>query len=196
MSGIDSGISVQGAGAACAAPAGGAPAAGTDGAPARTWQGPSAPERLGILRRARSIAIVGASANPARASYFVGTYLLSSSPYEVYFVNPRAETILGQPAYASLADLPVVPDIVDVFRKDADLPGVAREAVEVGAKALWLQLGSWNEEAAAIAEAGGLEVVMDRCVKIEHARFHGGLHLAGFNTGEISSRKQRVSARR
>jgi predicted CoA-binding protein len=196
MSGIDRGISVQGAGAACAAPAGGAPAAGTDGAPARTWQGPSAPERLGILRRARSIAIVGASANPARASYFVGTYLLSSSPYEVYFVNPRAETILGQPAYASLADLPVVPDIVDVFRKDADLPGVAREAVEVGAKALWLQLGSWNEEAAAIAEAGGLEVVMDRCVKIEHARFHGGLHLAGFNTGEISSRKQRVSARR
>jgi predicted CoA-binding protein len=196
MSGIDSGISVQGAGAAGAAPAGGAPAAGTDGAPARTWQGPSAPERLGILRRARSIAIVGASANPARASYFVGTYLLSSSPYEVYFVNPRAETILGQPAYASLADLPVVPDIVDVFRKDADLPGVAREAVEVGAKALWLQLGSWNEEAAAIAEAGGLEVVMDRCVKIEHARFHGGLHLAGFNTGEISSRKQRVSARR
>jgi predicted CoA-binding protein len=196
MSGIDRGISVLGAGAACAAPAGGAPAAGTDGAPARTWQGPSAPERLGILRRARSIAIVGASANPARASYFVGTYLLSSSPYEVYFVNPRAETILGQPAYASLADLPVVPDIVDVFRKDADLPGVAREAVEVGAKALWLQLGSWNEEAAAIAEAGGLEVVMDRCVKIEHARFHGGLHLAGFNTGEISSRKQRVSARR
>jgi predicted CoA-binding protein len=196
MSGIDSGISVQGGGGAGAAPAGGAPAAGTDGAPARTWQGPSAPERLGILRRARSIAIVGASANPARASYFVGTYLLSSSPYEVYFVNPRAETILGQPAYASLADLPVVPDIVDVFRKDADLPGVAREAVEVGAKALWLQLGSWNEEAAAIAEAGGLEVVMDRCVKIEHARFHGGLHLAGFNTGEISSRKQRVSARR
>ena len=89
-----------------------------------------------------------------------------------------------------------MPDIVDVFRRDADLPGVAREAVEVGAKALWLQLGSWNEEAAAIAEAGGLDVVMDRCVKIEHARFHGGLHLAGFDTGEISSRKQRVSGRR
>ena len=162
---------------------------------ARTWQGPSAPDRLGILRRARSIAIVGASANAARASYFVATYLLSSSPYQVYFVNPRATTILGQPAYASLADLPVVPDLVDVFRKDADLPGVAQEAVEVGAKALWLQLGSWNEEAAAIAEAGGLDVVMDRCVKIEHARFHGGLHLAGFNTGEISSRKQRLSGR-
>lgn len=163
---------------------------------ARTWQGPSAPARLSILRRARSIAIVGASANAARASYFVATYLLSSSPYQVYFVNPRATTILGQPAYASLADLPVVPDLVDVFRKDADLPGVAQEAVEVGAKALWLQLGSWNEEAAAIAEAGGLDVVMDRCVKIEHARFHGGLHLAGFNTGEISSRKQRLSGRR
>ncbi|NMA77840.1 MAG: CoA-binding protein [Actinomycetales bacterium] len=159
----------------------------------RTWQAPSAPARLAILRRARSIAIVGASANPARASYFVGTYLLSSSPYEVYFVNPRAETILGRPAYDSLADLPVVPDVVDVFRKDADLPGVAREAVEVGAKTLWLQLGSWNEEAAAIAEAGGLDVVMDRCLKIEHARFHGGLHLAGFNTGEISAKKQRLA---
>ena len=159
----------------------------------RTRQAPSAPARQAILRRARSIAIVGASANPARASYFVGTYLLSSSPYEVYFVNPRAETILGRPAYDSLADLPVVPDVVDVFRKDADLPGVAREAVEVGAKTLWLQLGSWNEEAAAIAEAGGLDVVMDRCLKIEHARFHGGLHLAGFNTGEISAKKQRLA---
>lgn len=185
-----SGISVQ-SGEACAAPVQ-TPAAG---APARTWQGPSAPERLAILRRARSIAIVGASANPARASYFVGTYLLSSAPYDVYFVNPRAETILGQPAYASLADLPVVPDIVDVFRKDSDLPGVAQEAVDVGAKALWLQLGSWNEEAAAIAEKAGLDVVMDRCVKIEHARFHGGLHLAGFDTGEISSRKQLLSGR-
>ncbi|WP_227873186.1 CoA-binding protein [Brachybacterium ginsengisoli] len=183
------GISVQGAGDACAVPA-------TPGeTPGRTWQGPSAPERLAILRRARSIAIVGASTNPARASYFVSTYLLSSSPYEVYFVNPRATEILGRPAYASLADLPEVPDIVDVFRKDADLPGVAQEAVDAGARTLWLQLGSWNEEAAAIAEAGGLDVVMDRCVKIEHARFHGGLHLAGFNTGEITSRKQRVSGR-
>jgi len=190
-----SGISIQGAGAACAAPAG-ASVPSAAGESVRTWQGPSAPERLAILRRARSIAIVGASANPARASYFVGTYLLSSTPYEVYFVNPRAESILGRPAYGSLADLPVVPDVVDVFRRDADLPGVAREAVGVGAKALWLQLGSWNDEAAAIAEAGGLDVVMDRCVKIEHARFHGGLHLAGFDTGEISARKQRLSGRR
>lgn len=159
----------------------------------RTWEGPSAAERLAILRRTKTIAIVGASDNPARASYFVGTYLTSSSPYEVYFVNPRAETILGRPAYPSLADLPVVPDLVDVFRADKDLPGVAREAVAVGAKTLWLQLGSWNEEAARIAEDGGLTVVMDRCVKVEHARFHGGLHLAGFDTGVISSRRQVIS---
>ena len=160
---------------------------------ARTWEAPNAVARLGILRRAESIAIVGASNNPARASYFVATYLLSSSPYDVYFVNPMADEILGHKAYASLADLPVVPDIVDVFRKHDDLPEVAREAVEVGAKALWLQLGSWNEEAARIAEDAGLEVVMDRCVKIEHARFHGGLHLAGFDTGVISSKRQVVA---
>ena len=159
----------------------------------RTWQGPSAASRLGILRRAKSIAVVGASNNPARASYFVGTYLLSSSPYDVYFVNPMATEILGHPAYPSLADLPVVPDIVDVFRKHEDLPGVAQEAVDVGAKALWLQLGSWNEEAAKIAESAGLYVVMDRCIKIEHARFHGGLHLAGFDTGVISSKRQVVA---
>lgn len=177
---------------ACALPT---PQADAAGGERNTWQSPSAPARLGLLRRARSVAIVGASDNPARASYFVGTYLLSSSPYDVYFVNPRADEILGHKAYASLADLPVVPDIVDVFRKDADLPGVAREAVEVGAKALWLQLGSWNEEAAAIAEAAGLEVVMNRCIKIEHARFHGGLHLAGFDTGVISSKRQVVAAR-
>lgn len=169
-------------------------ATGSDPAHAdRTWQGPGAGARLGILRRARSIAIVGASNNPARASYFVATYLLSSAPYEVYFVNPRADEILGRKAYASLADLPVVPDIVDVFRRHDDLPGVAEEAVAVGAKALWLQLGSWNEEAAKIAEDGGLSVVMDRCIKIEHARFHGGLHLAGFNTGVVSSKRQVVA---
>lgn len=163
------------------------------GGTARTWEGPNAGTRLSILRRAKSVAMVGASDNPARASYFVATYLQASSPYNVYFVNPRAETILGQKAYASLADLPIVPDIVDVFRAHDDLPGVARDAVDVGAKTLWLQLGSWNEEAAATAEAAGLEVVMDRCLKIEHARFHGGLHLAGFNTGVISSKRQVVA---
>lgn len=168
-------------------------AADSAAAPLRTWQAPTAGERLGMLRRAKSIAIVGASNNPARASYFVATYLLSSTPYDVYFVNPMADEIMGQPAYASLAELPIVPDIVEVFRKDSDLPGVAQEAVEVGAKTLWMQLGSWNEEAAAIAERAGLDVVMDRCVKIEHARFHGGLHLAGFDTGVISSKRQVVA---
>lgn len=155
----------------------------------RTWTGPSAPERLAILRRTKSIAIVGASTNPSRASYFVSTYLLSSSDYRVHFVNPRATEILGQPVYASLADLPETPDVVDVFRKHDDLPGVLDEAKAVGAKTLWLQLGSWHEDVARDAEAAGMEVVMDRCVKIEHARFDGGLHLAGFDTGVISSRR-------
>jgi predicted CoA-binding protein len=157
--------------------------------PARTWQGPTAPERLALLRRTRSVAVVGASNNPARASYFVTTYLLSSTPYDVYLVNPRETEILGQPVYPSLAALPVVPDLVDVFRRHDDLPTVLDETLAVGAKALWLQLGSWHEEVAARAEAAGLDVVMDRCVKIEHARFHGGLHLAGFDTGVISSRR-------
>ena len=156
----------------------------------RTWIGPNQQERFALLRQSKSIAIVGASNNPARASYFVTTYLLSSSPYDVYLVNPRETEILGQPVYASLADLPVAPDIVDVFRKHDDLPGVAQEAIDVGAATLWLQLGSWNEEAAALAESAGLSVVMDRCIKIEHARFHGGLHLAGFDTGVISSKRQ------
>ena len=156
----------------------------------RTWVGPSAPERLSLLRSAKSIAIVGASDKPSRASYFVATYLLSSSPYKVYFVNPVAKEILGQPVYASLADLPETPDIVDVFRRHDDLPTVLEEVKAVGAKTLWLQLGSWHEDVAREAEAAGMNVVMDRCVKIEHARFHGGLNLAGFNTGVISSKRQ------
>ena len=172
-------------GEACALP-GATPAAH----PERAWVGPNQQERFALLRRSTSVAIVGASNNPARASFFVTTYLLSSSAYDVYLVNPRETEILGQPVYASLADLPVVPDIVDVFRRHDDLPGVAQEAIDVGASALWLQLGSWNEDAAALAEGAGLSVVMDRCIKIEHARFHGGLHLAGFDTGVISSRRQ------
>jgi len=156
----------------------------------RTWEGPGARERLGLLRRARTVAMVGASANPSRASYFVATYLLSSSDYEVYFVNPRATEILGRPVFPTLASLPVKPDLVDVFRKPADLPGVLDETLEVGAATLWLQLGLWDEATARRAEAAGLDVVMDRCLKIEHARFHGGLHLAGFDTGVISSRRR------
>ncbi len=156
----------------------------------RTWVGPSAKERLGILRRARSVAIVGASPNPARSSYFVGTYLQQSSDYRVYFVNPNATEILGQPAYPDLASLPEVPDIVDVFRKASDIPSVIDDAIAVGAPTVWVQLGIWNEEAARYGESKGLTVVMDRCIKVEHARFHGGLHLMGFDTGVISAKKQ------
>jgi len=156
----------------------------------RTWVGPSAKERLGILRRAKSVAIVGASPNPARSSYFVGTYLQQSSDYRVYFVNPNATEILGQPAYPDLASLPEVPDIVDVFRKASDIPSVVDDVVAAGASTMWVQLGIWNEEAAIDAEKRGLTVVMDRCIKVEHARFHGGLHLMGFDTGVISAKKQ------
>ena len=156
----------------------------------RTWVGPGAKERLSILRKAKSIAIVGASPNPARSSYFVGTYLQQSSDYRVYFVNPNASEILGQPAYPDLASLPEVPDIVDVFRKASDIPSVIDDVLAVGASTVWVQLGIWNEEAAVYGESKGLTVVMDRCIKVEHARFHGGLHLMGFDTGVISSRRQ------
>ena len=155
----------------------------------RTWVGPNAKERLGILRRAKSIAIVGASPNPARSSFFVATYLDQSSDYDLYFVNPNATEILGQPVYKSLADLPVVPDIVDVFRRASDIPQVMDEVAAIGATTVWVQLGIWNEEAAYYGEKLGLTVVMDRCIKVEHARFNGGLHLLGFDTGQISSRK-------
>lgn len=173
---------VPAAGDACALP-------GPHRSATRTWVGPTAPERLAILRRTRSVAIVGASDKPSRASYFVATYLLASSPYEVYFVNPRLTEILGRPVYPSLAALPVVPDLVDVFRRHDDLPTVLDETLAVGARTLWLQLGTWHEDVARRGQAAGLAVVMDRCLKIEHARFHGGLHLAGFDTGVISSRR-------
>ncbi len=152
----------------------------------------TAGQRLKILRRAKTIAVVGASANPARASNFVLTYLLSSSAdYEVWPVTPNEETILGAQCYPSLAELPGAPDIVDVFRRVDQLPAVAQEAVDAGAGAFWMQLGLHSDEAVDLAVAGGLDVVSNRCVKIEHARFHGGLHLAGFDTGVISSRRTR-----
>ena len=162
----------------------------TDHPPIDGWTPPSALQRKAILDAADSIAIVGASANPARASNFVATYLLSSSTdFTVYMVNPRESEILGQPVYPSLDALPEVPDIVDVFRRAEDLPEVAAEAIEVGADVFWAQLGLWSPEAALLASKAGLGVVMDRCTKIEHARFAGGLHLAGFDTGVISSRR-------
>lgn len=157
----------------------------------RTRVGPDTLSRQRILRETRSVAIVGASANPSRASYFVWTYLKSSSEYDLYLVNPTIREVEGTPVYPTLAELPVVPDLVDVFRRYDDLPSVLDETLAVGAKTLWLQLGLWHEQVAVDGEAAGLQVVMDRCLKIEHARFAGGLHLAGFNTGVIDSRRPR-----
>lgn len=155
----------------------------------RTWVGPDAKARLRLLREAKSVAIVGASPNPTRSSYFVGTYLQQSSTFKVYFVNPNADTILGEKAYPDLASLPEVPDIVVAFRRGTDIPGVIDEVVAVGSPTIWVQLGIWNQDAAEYGEAQGLNVVMDRCIKIEHARFNGGLHLLGFDTGQITARK-------
>lgn len=149
-------------------------------------------DRLDLLKRTRSIAIVGMSKNSSRSSHFVATYLAGSTDFDVYYVNPRETEIMGQPVYASLADLPVIPDMVDVFRRVDDLPAVTGDAIAVGANSVWFQLGLEHPEAAARAVAAGLDVVQDRCVKIEHARFRGGLHSAGFNTGVIDSRRARL----
>lgn len=151
---------------------------------------PGARARLAILRATRTVAMLGASANPARPSYFVATYLLASTDYEVWFVNPTVDEILGRPVYPSLADLPAPPDLVDVFRRADDLPQVLDETIAAGATTLWLQLGLRDDAIAGRARAAGLQVVMDRCLKIEHARFDGGLHLAGFDTGVITSRRR------
>jgi predicted CoA-binding protein len=147
-------------------------------------------ERLAILREARTVALVGVSPNPLRSSNFVATYLTRTS-YTMWPVNPHADEVLGLKSYPSLADLPGPPDIVDCFRKASELPQVVEEAIAVGAKVVWFQLGLRNDEAAAMAVAAGLKVVQDRCLKIEHARFAGGLHLAGFDTGVISSKRRR-----
>ena len=157
-----------------------------------TWENPSAVGRQQILRETRTVAVVGASPNPARASNFVATYLLASTEFDVYFVNPNAREILGRPVYESLAELPVVPDLVDVFRRLEDVPGVLDEVLALGGgvRTLWLQFGLFDEDVARRGEEAGLQVVMDRCLKVEHARFHGGLHVAGFDTGVISARRR------
>ena len=148
-------------------------------------------ERLRILTTYRTIAMVGLSTDPMRPSHFAAIYMQAEG-YDIVPVNPRyaGETILGQPVYAALADIPRPVEIVDVFRKPADTPPIADEAIAIGAKVLWMQLGVINEEAAARARAAGLDVVMDRCVKIEHARFFGGLNLVGMNTGVLTSRRR------
>lgn len=150
----------------------------------------TAVERLQIIQAAQSVALVGVSANPIRSSNFVAAYLLRT-PWRVYMVNPAYDEVLGERCYASLADLPEVPDVVDVFRREDAIPAVAADAIDVGAKVLWLQLGLRHEAAAAAARAAGLLVVQDRCLKIEHARFSGRLNLAGFNTGLIESTRRR-----
>ncbi|MFL5759009.1 MAG: CoA-binding protein [Thermomicrobiales bacterium] len=134
--------------------------------------------------------MVGLSSDLYRPSAFAAIYMLSYG-YDVIPVNPRyaGKEILGQQVYASLADIPRPVEIVDVFRRAEEAPDLAKQAVEIGAKVFWLQLGIENEEAAKVARAAGLEVVMNRCVKIEHARFFGGLNLVGMNTGVITSRR-------
>ena len=132
------------------------------------------------------VAIVGLSGNELRASNFVGRYLLRNG-YDVIPVNPREEIILGRTSYASLADIPDPVDTVDVFRKPDAVPDIARDAVAIGAKCLWLQYNVISEEGARIASDGGLDVVMDRCMKVEHARYLGRMHWLGFNTGRITA---------
>jgi predicted CoA-binding protein len=126
-----------------------------------------------ILRETKSVVIVGASANPARASHEIWTYLKSAGDYELYLVNPTISEVQGTPVYPSLADLPVVPDLVDVFRRRDHLPAVLSDTIAVGAKVLWLQLGLYDEQVARDGEAAGLTVVMDRCIKVDHARLLG-----------------------
>ncbi len=148
------------------------------------YQDPMTIQRL--LYGATTIAIVGLSGNELRASNFVG-YYLKRHGYRVIPVNPRETRVLGEASQPSLADVPVPVDIVNVFRAADALPEIARETVAIGAGALWCQFGVINEAAAQIAEEGGVTVVMDRCLKVEHARYIGRMHWLGFNTGRITS---------
>ena len=149
-------------------------------------------ERRALLERTHAIFMVGASPDHVRPSYFVYRYLLSHG-FEVYAVNPNATTIDGAPCYPSLdacAQAHGIPDVVDVFRRKEEAAGVARDAIAIGAKAIWFQYGVIDEEAIRLADSAGLDVVYDRCMKVEHARFHGGLTMTGMNSGVISSRRR------
>lgn len=145
-------------------------------------------EIVSILLGARTVAVVGLSGNELRPSNFVGFYLKRHG-YRIVPVNPRETEVIGEPAYPSLTDVPFPVDVVDVFRQPDAVPAIAAEAVEIGARALWLQFGVISEEGAALARAGGLSVVMDRCMKIEHARHLGRMHWLGFNTWQITARR-------
>ena len=141
-----------------------------------------------ILKTCRTIAVVGLSAEWHRPSYFAASYMQGKG-YRIVPVNPRYDTILGERCFARLQDIPFAVDMVDVFRKPADVLPIAQDALAIGAKCLWQQLGVVNAEADALVRRAGLDSVMDRCVKIEHARLFGGLHWAGVNTGVISARR-------
>jgi predicted CoA-binding protein len=142
-----------------------------------------------VLQDCRVIAVVGLSAEWHRPSFFAAKYMQQKG-YRIVPVNPRYESVLGERCYPRLEDIPFKVDMVDVFRKAADVPPIAASAVAIGARCLWQQLGVMNLDADALARAAGLDSVMDRCVKIEHARLFGGLHWAGVNTGVISARRR------
>jgi len=146
-------------------------------------------ERLRILERYRRIGMVGLSSNPFRPSHFAAVYLISEG-YDVVPVNPRETEVLGRRCYPSLAAIPGGVEVVDIFREPAAVPGIVEEAIATGAKVVWMQLGVIHEEAAERARAAGLDVVMDRCMKIEHARFFGGLNTIGMNTGVVTARRK------
>lgn len=141
-----------------------------------------------ILAQANNIAIVGLSDKPYRPSYFAAKYLIEHK-YNVIPVTPMCSEILGRQCYPTLADIPFSVDIVDCFRRSEEMPELATQAKSINAKVLWMQLGVVNQQARQQAEADGLEVVMDRCTKIEHARIFGGLNYAGVNTGIISAKR-------
>jgi uncharacterized protein len=148
-------------------------------------------QRHDLLERVHRIAMVGASSNPLRPSYTVFSYLRRQPAYEVTPINPRIEQIDAIKAFPSLAAYAAergAPDLVDVFRKPSELVAVVDDAIAAGAKAIWFQYGVVNDEAIARADRAGMDVVVDRCVKVEHARFRSGLSTAGFNSGLITSR--------
>lgn len=156
-------------------------------------QTPDMYDRLKLLQQYRHVAIVGISADPYRPSHFVAIYLQAEG-YDIVLVNPTyaGQTLLGKRVYAALAEAKAAGEqieIVDVFRRAEDVPPIAEEAIAIGAKVLWLQLGIRNDDAARRAAAAGLTVVQNRCIKIEHARFFGGLHTVGLNTGVLLSKK-------
>jgi uncharacterized protein len=151
----------------------------------------SAYERLRILERYRTIAMVGLSSNPYRPSHFAAIYMIAAG-YNVIPVNPREREVLGRKSYASLGEVPEPVEIVDIFRDPAAVPPLVEESIAIGAPVVWMQLGVINLEAARRAREAGLAVVMDACVKIEHARFFGGLSTIGLNTGVISARRPRA----